>query len=68
MVLYYVNKKAQANGYHEVHESGCSFMPTEENRKYLGSFNNCFDAIREAKKIYPQSNGCHFCSKECHTT
>lgn len=68
MALYYVNKKAQANGDHEVHKSGCSFMPIEENRKYLGSFNNCFDAVREAKQFYPQSNGCYYCSKECHTT
>jgi len=68
MALYYVNKNAQANGDHEVHKSGCSFMPDEGNRKYLGSFTNCFDAVREAKKYYPKSNGCYYCSKECHTT
>jgi hypothetical protein len=27
MSRYYVNKKAQANGDHEVHVSTCSFLP-----------------------------------------
>ncbi len=68
MAMYYVNKQAQDNGDHEVHESGCTFMPAKENQKYLGSFPNCHDAVREAKKHYSQSNGCYFCSRECHTT
>ncbi|HPM76234.1 MAG TPA: hypothetical protein PK961_04015 [bacterium] len=68
MAYYYVNKSAQENGDHEVHKSGCSFMPNEENRRYLGDFTNCHDAVREAKKIYPKSDGCKFCSEECHTS
>jgi hypothetical protein len=28
MSRYYVNKNAQENGDHEVHTTGCSFMPT----------------------------------------
>ncbi|HET9226222.1 MAG TPA: hypothetical protein VFR31_06120 [Thermoanaerobaculia bacterium] len=67
MALYYVNKNAQSNGDHEVHEQGCSFMPATENRKYLGSFSNCRDAVREAKKHYSQVNGCYYCSNDCHT-
>lgn len=67
MPRYYVNKNAQSNGDHEVHKDGCSFMPQSENRQYLGEFSNCRDAVREAKKTYPQSNGCYFCSLECHT-
>ena len=68
MAQYYVNTQAQANGDHEVHKSGCSFMPSPENRKYLGDFSNCADAVRDAKKTYRQSNGCYYCSRECHTT
>lgn len=64
---YYVNKNAQNNGDHEVHKAGCSFMPEEWNRKYLGSFDNCFDAVREAKKHYSQSNGCYYCCNPCNT-
>jgi len=68
MGLYYVNKKSQVNGDHEVHKSGCQHMPSEENRLYLGMFSNCRDAVQEARKHYPQSNGCYYCSHECHTT
>ena len=63
---YYVNQHAQANGDHEVHVEGCNYMPT--NRSYLGDFTNCADAVRTAKKLYPQSNGCFYCSRPCHTT
>jgi ABC-type sulfate transport system substrate-binding protein len=66
MAKYYVNKVAQSNGDHEVHKEGCSFMPSTENKKYLGDFSNCKDAVDEAKKTYPQSNGCYYCSNECH--
>ena len=68
MAYYYVNKQAQPNGDHEVHRADCTYLPAEENRKYLGSFSNCHDAVREAKKTYPKSNGCIHCSRECHTT
>ena len=67
MSRYYVNKNAQANGDHEVHKSGCSYMPDSENRIYLGEFATCHGAVIEARKHYPQSNGCYFCSNECHT-
>jgi len=68
MDRYYVNKNAQDNGDHEVHKSGCEWMPDAENRLYLGEFATCHGAVREAKKYYPQSNGCYYCSNECHTT
>ena len=67
MTFYYVSIKAQANGDHEVHRSTCVLMPTKENIKYLGSFDDCFAAVREAKKYFPQANGCYICSNECHT-
>ena len=68
MARYYVNKNAQSNGDHEVHKAGCSYMPAEQNRLYLGDFANCQEAVREAKKTYPQSNGCYYCSYACHTS
>jgi hypothetical protein len=67
MAHYYVNKHAQANGDHEVHNLSCSFMPNEEHRLYLGNFDSCAPAVREAKKTYSQSNGCYYCSRECNT-
>jgi len=68
MAKYYVNKRAQVNGDHEVHKLGCSYMPSEENRKYLGEFSSCRPAVAEAKKEYRQVNGCYYCSRECHTS
>lgn len=68
MPRYYVNKNAQSNGDHEVHVTGCSYMPAEHNRLYLGIFDHCRDAVREAKKTYPKSNGCYYCCNDCHTT
>ena len=68
MASYYVNKEAQTNGDHEVHNSGCLNLPSLQNRFYLGDFNNCRDAVTEAQKYYRQSNGCYWCSRECHTT
>lgn len=68
MAYYYVNKNAQSSGDHEVHKSSCNYLPKEENRIYLGYYNNCEDAIEEAKKYYSQVNGCYHCSIECHTT
>jgi hypothetical protein len=68
MESYYVNTQAQSNGDHEVHTSSCSFIPSLNNRKYLGVFSNCRDAVKEAKKSYPKSNGCYYCCNTCHTS
>ncbi len=68
MKQYYVNKKAQPNGDHEVHESSCSFLPSEENRSYLGIYSNCKDAVKKAKEDYSKANGCYYCSNDCHTS
>jgi hypothetical protein len=65
---YFVNRNRQNNGDHEVHVERCRFMPHPSNCVYLGEFTSCRDAVTEAKKIYPQSNGCYYCSNECHTT
>lgn len=67
MKKYYVNNVAQKNGDHEVHHEDCSFLPLLHNRSYLGTFSNCKDAVKEAKKKYKQVNGCYYCSNECHT-
>lgn len=68
MAAYYVNKNAQSNGDHEVHTAGCSWLPDPENRIYLGEFSSCAPAVRKAKEYYDQSNGCYYCSYDCHTS
>jgi hypothetical protein len=66
MKIYYVNNKAQSNGDHEVHTSDCIYIPSD--KKNLGQFLNCADAVKEAKKTYTKSNGCYTCSNACHTS
>lgn len=63
---YYVNTRAQLNGDHEVHKENCPWMPDPENKRKLGFFFNCKDAIIEAKKLYPRADGCKHCCPECH--
>lgn len=68
MASYYVNRNAQTSGDHEVHVWGCTWMPAPTNRQYLGEFDSCGPAVREAKRHYSQSNGCYFCCNPCHTS
>lgn len=66
---YYVNNNAQpGSNDHEVHNENCYWLSLASNMKYLGDFSNCRDAVREAKKYYNDTNGCAYCSRECHTT
>ena len=37
MARYYVNKNEQDNGDHEVHTTGCGWIPLSNNRIYLSS-------------------------------
>ena len=67
MKKYYVNKNAQPGGEHEVHDEDCRYLPSSDDRKELGSFSGCKDAVKEAKKHYTEVDGCKTCSKECHT-
>lgn len=67
MAYYYVNKNAQSNGDHEVHVSGCSYMPGTDNRIYLGDYTSCVPAVAAAKQHYRQVNGCYYCCRPCHT-
>lgn len=68
MAAYYVNRNAQSNGDHEVHTTGCSFMPDAANRVSLGNHSSCSSAVTAAKRYYTKVNGCYYCSKACHTT
>ena len=72
MSQYCVNKNAQTNGDHEVHEKGCRFIQhatllSNSNFIDLGNHNSCEEAVREAKKHFDQVNGCYYCAKACHT-
>ncbi len=65
---YYFNNNTDNNGYHEVHTEECTFLPSEWNRTYIGSFSSCREAITYATIAYPGKtfDGCYFCCYECH--
>lgn len=65
MARYYVNNIAQSNGDHEVHRDGCIYMP--QSRTDLGEHATCQTAVQAAKRIYPRSDGCYWCARDCHT-
>lgn len=65
---YYFYDYTDKKGNHEVHTVTCSFLPSPENRTYLGDFSSCQAAIQSAKSDFPlrSFDGCYFCSKPCH--
>lgn len=65
--IYYVNDNPQPNGDYEVHVTTCYYFPRISKRTYLGEFETCQEAIREAKKRYKTANGCSTCCRPCHT-
>lgn len=72
MPRFIINKNAQANGDHEVHNAtiGCSYMPQQANQVDLGTHLSCAGAVTNAKSKWPglRINGCYYCSISCHTT
>ncbi|MGN2485872.1 hypothetical protein [Acinetobacter calcoaceticus] len=69
---YIINKNPQYNGDHEVHNAtkGCNYLPSIENQISLGNFNNCQQAVAQAKSNWPthRINGCYWCANACHTS
>jgi hypothetical protein len=61
---YYVAVRPQTNDHHAVHKEGCPFLPDDEKRIYLGTFNSGKDAMRESQRHFVKTKGCLFCSKE----
>lgn len=72
MPKFVLNKNAQSNGDHEVHNvtTGCTYLPNPENQIDLGTHLSCREAVAYAKTKWPSHriNGCFFCCKACHTS
>lgn len=66
--LYYVNKltNSNPNHNHEVHKSTCPYLPSANNRVYLGYFSSCKEAMLKARTYYSNVDGCAVCCPECH--
>ncbi len=71
MPNYCVNRNAQTNGDHEVHDLAAGIaqrcLPDASNQLSLGLHATCQSAVSAAKGYYPQSNGCAHCAPACHT-
>ena len=70
MAKYVVNKNAQSDGYHEVHnEETCNHLPEPHNRVSVGNYNSCSSAVAACKNENTsfKIDGCYYCSNACHT-
>lgn len=71
MPSFIVNRNAQDNGDHEVHNTttGCWKMPEPQNRVPLGDHLDCRGAVTTATLLgWKRANGCYWCANPCHTT
>ena len=67
MKQYYVNSRTDEHGFHQVHREDCLHIPYSLHREVLGIHASCVQAVVEAKRLYPKSNGCPVCLAECNT-
>lgn len=65
MPHYFANNHAYSDGAHDVHELGCSRMPTD--KRYLGNFESLPEAMIEARKEFWQVARCERCEKTAIT-
>lgn len=63
---YFVNNNAQPTGEHEVHKEGCTELKKVYSKTDLGYYSNCADAVKKARQIYSNVDGCYYCIPECH--
>ncbi len=69
MPNYCVNKDAQPNGDHEVHDVTARqpCLPAATNRQDLGYHSSCSGAVQAARRYFIQVDGCAICAPDCHT-
>lgn len=72
MPRFIINKNAQPNGDHEVHNAstGCAHMPLPASQIDLGQHTTCHGAVAYAKRQWPgkRIDGCFYCCNPCHTS
>ena len=71
MPNYCVRTVAQpGSGDHEVHDLASQYgcLPHPSNQRNLGWHADCASAVRAARSIYSDVNGCFYCANRCHTT
>lgn len=68
MPRFCVNTNARLTGEHEVHnlDAGCGHLPELQDQYQLGYFATCVGAVVVARQVYPDVDGCAYCTPECH--
>lgn len=61
--IYYMEQCTQPDGYRLVHTGLCESLVGQIRKQYLGVFDDCLTAVREARNIYPQVKGCVLCCR-----
>lgn len=68
---YCVNRNPQPTGEHEVHNLNAQcqsrHFPAPHNQVDLGYHSDCHSAVRKARTIYANVDGCYYCAPACHT-
>ncbi len=66
--FYYVNDDQTKNPglHHEVHTEQHAKDLEIASKTYVGYFDNEIDAVKEAKKIYSDADGCAVCCPNAH--
>lgn len=63
---FYINKKPQQNGEHELHTGTCVFLPHETRRIDIGEYFCCNTAVEVSKNYFKKVNSCYFCLRLYH--
>lgn len=69
MPRFCVNRNAQSDGYHEVHNvsTARACAPSAANQLDLGFHDSCVEAVRAARRHFAYVDGCAYCAAACHT-
>ena len=64
---YYINRKANPTGEHEIHKGNCEWLPEPKNREYLAKDCSFLTAKTLAHyKGYVYVDGCYYCCRQNH--
>lgn len=61
--IYYVTDSSESEGSRTVHTALCHYVNASTRKQYLGVFSGCLEAVREARRIYPNVKGCVYCCR-----
>jgi hypothetical protein len=67
-ITFYLTADPQDEGRRFLHTEGCQIRQHHLNGTVeLGTFGHCAEALEEARKTHPRTNGCALCAPDCHT-